>query len=152
VRISVLATGRLKEEFYREGCDFYLSRLRPYCAVEMVEGAKERGETERDREAAYAALRPRFASAQLRVALDGGGKGMDSLSFARFLGRALDRGVGKAAFLVGGPSGLPRQALGDATDVLSLSAMTLPHQMARLFLLEQLYRGFSILRGGPYHK
>jgi 23S rRNA (pseudouridine1915-N3)-methyltransferase len=152
VKISVLAVGKLKEEFYREGCSFYLSRLRPFCPVEMVEGAKERGESESDREAAYGGLRPRFAKAQLRVALDLRGKAMDSTALARFLGRALDRGTGAAAFLVGGPSGLPKAALADATDLLSLSPMTLPHQMARMVLLEQLYRGFSILRGGPYHR
>jgi len=152
MKIGILAVGKLKEDFYREGCSFYLARLRPWCQVEMVEGAKERGETERDREAAYSGLRPRFAGAQLRVALHGRGRAMDSEAFARFLGRALERGTVKAAFLVGGPSGLPRAALEEATDVLSLSPMTLPHQMARLFLLEQLYRGFSILRGSPYHK
>lgn len=152
MKIALLAVGRLKEDFYRDGCSFYLGRLRPYCPVEVVEGPKEKGETERDRETAYAALRPRFLDAGLRVALDSRGKPMDSEEFARFIGDALGRGTGKAAFLVGGPSGLPRPALADATTVLSLSSMTLPHQMARLFLLEQLYRGFSILRGGPYHK
>jgi 23S rRNA (pseudouridine1915-N3)-methyltransferase len=152
VKIALLAVGRLKEEFYREGCSFYLGRMRPFCPVEMVEGEKEREESERGREEAYARLRTRFAAAPLRVALDLTGATLDSRGLADLLGKAMAGGVSRAAFLVGGPSGLPRAALLDATTVLSLSRMTLPHQMARMLMLEQLYRAFAILRGAPYHK
>ncbi len=152
MKIVLLAVGKMKEKFYREGCSFYLGRLRPFCPVEMVEGEKEREESERGREGAYASLRPRFTAASLRVALDLSGPALDSRGLAGLLGKAMDRGISRAAFLVGGPSGLPRSALSDADPVLSLSRMTLPHQMARLLLLEQLYRAFAILRGVPYHK
>ena len=76
---------------------------------------------------------------------------LSSVDFARWLGRQQDSGK-DVAFVIGGDEGLSEAVRARASLVLSLSAMTLPHRLARLMLIEQVYRGFSILRGEPYHK
>ncbi len=152
MRLTVFAVGKLKEPFFREGCGFYQERIRPFCPVEVVEGEKERSSSQRDIEVAYLGLRKRYLACPLRVALEVGGRQMDSPRLARFLGQALDRGTARAGFLVGGPHGLPPLAREDSTASLSLSPLTLPHQLARMVLLEQLYRSLTLLKGIPYHK
>ena len=85
------------------------------------------------------------------VALDAGGEAMDSRSFARRLEALLARHR-RVAFVVGGADGLPAGVDALVHERLSLSPMTLPHRLARLLLLEQIYRAFTIIRGEPYHK
>ena len=85
------------------------------------------------------------------MALDERGKALASVDFAKWLGRQQDSGK-DVAFVIGGDEGLSDAVREKASLVLSLSAMTLPHRLARLMLVEQVYRGFSILRGEPYHK
>ena len=86
------------------------------------------------------------------VALDEGGKPLSSEGFARSLEKWSDSGSREIAFLLGGPYGLEEALKEEADFRLSLSPMTLAHGMARLLLLEQIYRGFTLLRGEPYHK
>ena len=85
------------------------------------------------------------------VALDERGKHLSSVDFAKWLGKQQDA-ARDVAFVIGGDEGLAEAVRAKAGLVLSLSAMTLPHRLARLVLLEQVYRAFSILRGEPYHK
>ena len=99
-----------------------------------------------------ARLLPGFSAAALRVALCVEGRAMTSEQLAETLGDAMVRGASSAAFAIGGPFGLHESVKQAATLRLSLSAMTLPHQLARGVLLEQLYRAFSILEGAKYHK
>jgi 23S rRNA (pseudouridine1915-N3)-methyltransferase len=84
------------------------------------------------------------------VALDVGGQAMTSHGFARWLEARLRQGKGNIAFVIGGADGLPQPIRGRADQTLSLSTMTLPHRLARLFLAEQLYRAVTILRNEPY--
>ncbi len=86
------------------------------------------------------------------VVWDQRGKEMDSPGFARFLGGLRDREASRVWMVVGGPVGLSQKLLDRAGAVLSLSRMTFPHDLARLMILEQLYRAFTILKGEPYHK
>lgn len=152
MKIQVLCIGKVREKHFREGIGFYLKRLGPYCPVEIEEAAKERSETESDLEGAYGPLRKKHMSAEVRVALDQGGESMTSEEFAAWVREITNRGVRRISFLLGGPHGLPSNAISDSSQTLSLSYMTLPHQMARLVLLEQIYRAFTINRGEPYHK
>jgi 23S rRNA (pseudouridine1915-N3)-methyltransferase len=85
------------------------------------------------------------------VALEVGGQPLDSGQLAAFIGRCQQDGVGTLAFLIGGADGLPARVARGAALRLSLSAMTLPHRLARLVLAEQLYRAHTILRGEPYN-
>jgi 23S rRNA (pseudouridine1915-N3)-methyltransferase len=77
---------------------------------------------------------------------------MSSEQLARFLEQGMTNGVNLVSFLIGGPYGLASSALDESRTILSLSEMTLPHQMARLLLVEQVYRATTIIRGEPYHK
>lgn len=86
------------------------------------------------------------------VAWNPGGKEHDSLEFAKFLGGLQRRGVGDVWMVLGGPLGISGKLLDRADSVLSLSRMTFAHDLARLVVMEQLYRAFTILRGSPYHK
>ena len=141
----VIAVGKLKERGIREAADDYLKRISRYAKVEEIEL----------KDAPADELEPRFVKAipdRARVvALEVDGKAMSSEHLARVVGRAEgDGAVGSLCFLIGGAYGLPAVVSKRAELRLSLSAMTLPHRLARLLLLEQVYRAFTILRGEPY--
>lgn len=152
MKIQILGIGKVKETYYREGIEEYLKRLSGYCGIEVREVPKERSEREPDLERAYASLRKTHLSGDIRVALDEGGQYKSSRELALWLEQILNKGARRVSFLLGGPHGLCKMAFDDSTMRLSLSAMTLPHQMARLLLVEQLYRAFTIIRKEPYHK
>lgn len=150
----VVAVGRVRDAAMRAACDEYLQRVRrsgPVHVHEVAEAGRagatpvvaQRIEGERVRRAT-----PRGA---LRVALTRTGRAHTSDQFARLVGRWRD-GARDVAFVLGGAHGLPDDLVQDADAALSLSPMTLPHELARLVLLEQLYRAGTILRGEPYHK
>ena len=80
------------------------------------------------------------------------GKNMDSTRFAGFLGDLRDKGVRRVGMIMGGPLGVSKEVFDGADHVLSLSKMTLPHDLARVVLMEQVYRALTILKGEPYHK
>lgn len=88
----------------------------------------------------------------LVVALDEGGHTWDSQGFARWLADRRDEGVPEVAFIIGGPDGLDPSVRKRANKIWSLGRITLPHEMARLVLAEQLYRAGMILAGAPYHR
>jgi 23S rRNA (pseudouridine1915-N3)-methyltransferase len=134
VRYLVIAVGRLRPP-YVDDADHYLGRLRAHGKVDMIEVKTDDQVEKRIPDGAYV------------VMLDERGKSRDSVAFSRFLderrvdGRTL-------VFVVGGAYGL---SLPRANETISFGPMTLPHQLARVVLLEQLYRGLSILAGSPYH-
>ncbi len=143
MRIVVVAVGRVKERPLRAVLDDYLGRIRHYAPCDEVELA----------DAPTAKLEVGFAKATAEattIALEVGGKAHDSGGFARELGRATARHKGIVAFLIGGADGLPASVSKAAHDRWSLSALTFPHRVARLVLVEQIYRAFTILRGEPY--
>jgi 23S rRNA (pseudouridine1915-N3)-methyltransferase len=144
LKLLVVAVGKIKERGIREAVDDYAARLRRYTSFDEIEL--------RDGDAAEVAARFRRALPERArvVALEVDGQAWSSERLARLLGECEVHSVPALAFLIGGSYGLP-PALSRAADVrLSLSAMTLPHRLARLVLCEQLYRGFTILRGEPY--
>ena len=134
MRLIVLAVGRLRPP-YADDVQHYLKMLARHARVEMIEVREEEKITGRIPERAFVSL----------LARDG--QQFDSLSFARFLEDR--RMVGRdLCFVIGGPLGLQ---LEDVDHQFSLGPLTLPHQLARVVLLEQLYRGHKILAGEPYH-
>lgn len=114
----------------------YASRIAHFCPLEQRE-LKD-----------AAQVRRKFERAKL-VALDPAGRLMDSTAFARWLERLRDAGPRQVVFLVGGADGLPDQIRREA-ELLSLSRLTMPHELARVVLLEQLYRAFATIRNYPY--
>lgn len=157
MRIVIAAVGRLKDEAERRLVDRYVERLRgrmagigPLRVEEIGEGKQATAAARREDEATR--LLRSIRDADAHVGLDVSGKAMSSEAFAGFLGRERDRGTATLAFLVGGPDGHGAAALEDARMKLSLSAMTLPHGLARVILCEQIYRAMTILSGHPYHR
>jgi 23S rRNA (pseudouridine1915-N3)-methyltransferase len=134
VRLIVLAVGRLRPP-YVDDVQHYLKLIARHARVEMIEVREEERVAARIPERAFVSL------------LDRGGEELDSLSFSRFLEDRRQAGR-DVCFVVGGPLGLD---LDHADHRLSLGKLTLPHQLARVVLLEQLYRGHKILAGEPYH-
>jgi len=136
VRIVVVAVGRLRPPF-ADDVAHYQKLLTRYARVELTEVREDEQVTGRLPQRAFVSL------------LDRGGASLDSLAFSRFLEDRRQAGR-DLCFVVGGPFGL--NILGDRLDHrLSLGELTLPHQLARVVLLEQLYRAHKILAGEPYH-
>lgn len=138
MRILVLAVGRIKDRAYSQMCDDYLRRIQRHCAVEVREVKSSEG------------LLKQLAPTDLVVAMEVDGQGWTSSQFAGRVQQWVESGRPRLVFLIGGAEGLPSQVSADASVRMSLSSLTLPHRLARVLLLEQLYRAFSIWRGEPY--
>jgi 23S rRNA (pseudouridine1915-N3)-methyltransferase len=139
-RIRVIAVGKLRKPWLQEGALLYLKRLPGLEITELRDGGMAR-----EAQAIRAALRP----GEELVVLTEEGDSLSSLAFARQLEGS---GSSRLAFVIGGADGLEPALKAQAAWALSLSPMTLPHELARLLLLEQLYRALSIQQGGPYHR
>lgn len=151
MRCHVIAVGRARPGQARQLFETYAARLSPPLALIEVEEKRPLPETqlrEREAELILAAL-PKGA---FLVLLDEHGKGLSSQGFAERLGAWRDQGVADLVFAIGGAAGHGSAARARADVTLSLGPMTWPHQLVRALLAEQLYRGFSILAGHPYHR
>lgn len=142
--IRVITVGRLKDRRVAGLVEDYALRIRALAPFGIVE-LKDEGPA-REAQAMLCVLGSPTGH-ELVAALDETGDELDSHGFAELLGRH-----GAIALLVGGPDGLGDAALQRASRRLRLSAMTLPHELARLFLVEQIYRGLTILRNRSYHR
>lgn len=156
LKIRIIVVDRTRSAFLKEGESFYLKRLRKYVPVdwEEVKPAKivkgKRDEEVLNAEGEF--LFRKISSKDYLVALDRAGEPLDSEGLARWLEGLSHQGPGGVSFVIGGPLGLSRSVLDRAQKVLSLSRLTLTHEMSRLLLLEQLYRAMTILKGEKYHK
>jgi len=153
-QILIAAVGRIRTPYWKAAQEEYLGRLNRYTAARLVEVKDAVGRGGPDDVAAGKEgrlLLEASRGAGRRIALDGGGRQLDSPGLARFLEKQLAV-YGKLALLVGGPVGLPAAALETCEERLSLSSLTLPHELARVLLLEQLYRAATIVSGEKYHK
>lgn len=132
----------------------FAGRLSHYCRFSLVElpetGAGRTRSGEAPKEEGQKLLKLLGPRDRL-VALDERGERLDSVQLSQYVGRAQNQSW-DLVFAVGGDEGLSEEVRGRADLVLSLSAMTLPHRLARLVLIEQLYRAFTLLRGEPYHR
>jgi 23S rRNA (pseudouridine1915-N3)-methyltransferase len=151
MRGLVLAVGKLRPAF-RSAADDYLRRLGRYLTISEIELREPRaGTPDEAREREAAAFRERLPAGATVVALARAGSPWSSQELARRLGGWQERGR-TLVLAVGGSHGLSPGLLAEATERWSLGPATLPHELARVVALEQLYRGFTILRGEPYHK
>jgi len=156
MRLHIVAVGKVKHPFL-EAVEQYEEWLSAYARIETREVKSEtlgRKASKKDIEEAKEAEGGRLLEAAEGwiVALDRQGKPLSSEAFAEKLKDIRDFEGGEATFLIGGPHGLPRTVRKKADLVLSFSQMTLPHQLSRVFLLEQLYRAMKIIHGEAYHK
>ena len=140
----MVAVGKVKERGVREAIDDYLGRIGRYARPEEVE-LKDGDDAE-----VAARFQKAIPDRSRVVALEVDGKAWSSERLAQFVGQCENDGLSAIVFLIGGSYGLPAE-ISKAADVrLSLSAMTLPHRLARLVLVEQGYRAYTILRNEPY--
>jgi 23S rRNA (pseudouridine1915-N3)-methyltransferase len=139
VKIVVLAVGKLRDRHVTALVDDYLTRARRHLPVEVVEVEDDQ------------ALARRWPAEGEAIALEPDGEAWTTEVFARQLERRMTRGTRTVTFVIGGADGIPAALSARAALQLSLSAMTLPHRLARLMLCEQIYRALTIIRGEPYH-
>jgi len=151
VRLLVLAVGRARSGPVRTLWDDYAGRLRLPIELREIDDRRAGSAAERTAREGELMLRALPDGAVL-VALDETGRPLTSQGFAAALGRWRDAGVTTVAFALGGADGLAPALLHRAALVLSLGAMTWPHMLARVLLVEQLYRAECILSGHPYHR
>lgn len=145
MKITIIQVGKTKESAYREIEQEFLKRLGPYCDLQTITIKTSDLQTENQ------SIQQKIPTDQITIALDVRGDQLSSEKFADHLAKWRDLEGGKITFLIGGPHGLTPETLAKAQVQLSFSKMTFTHQMVRLFLLEQLYRGFMILAGKSYH-
>lgn len=152
MRIAIVAVGRLRPA-YRAACDDYLARVGRHADVREVEvrEAGRAGSPEVQRRAEGRAIRAALPDRVVRVALTIEGRGWTSEEFAGQL-RAWRDASRDLACILGGAVGLDDTLRDEAEEQWSLGPLTLPHELARVVVAEQLYRAFTILHGMPYHK
>ena len=142
--IKIIAVGKMKDKRLSQLADDFLQRLRPMAPVKIFELKDSKPEKE-GRE--MVALLGSPEGNTMVIAMDEKGDNLTSEQFAKVLGRH-----GSISLLIGGADGLGSEARQRADRTVRLSSMTWTHEMARVLLIEQIYRGFSILKGRPYHR
>ena len=155
MKLTVLAMGKTKERFIQEGIAKYLRYLKPYAPTEIKELREEKIRDLKDAPLVRKKEAERILKAlspnTVLVALDERGREFTSHGFAEFLNKALETGTREVTFVIGGALGLDESVTDRSSTVLAMSQWTLTHEMARLVLLEQLYRAFTIIKGKTYH-
>ncbi len=157
--ILIACVGKLREKPYRQMADEYLKRLGRYGKIEEAE-VPDLAEPENGSAALEEQIRTREGAELLKritprdhvIALTIGGRRMASPELAERIGTLRSQGAGRLVFVIGGSLGLGKNVLDRSDEELSMSPMTFPHQLARVMLLEQLYRSEKILAGERYHK
>lgn len=143
MKLKIAWIGKTKEPAIASLTEEYLKRISRYSEVEGI--------TMRDEADLVAKLGPRSKTKSTLVLLDSRGKEFSSEQFAKFLGNYQERNPLPLVFAIGGADGFGTEARSAAQHAISLGKMTLAHELARVVLLEQVYRAFTILKGHPYH-
>ena len=158
-KVTILCTGKLKEKFYLDAVAEYVKRLNRFCKLEIIELPESRlpedpsaAEIQRALAAEAAAIRERLPRGGAVIALCIEGKPCSSEELSRRLTELGVQGKTQITFLIGGSVGLDESLKQQADWRLSMSPMTFPHHMARIMLLEQIYRAYQIAGGAKYHK
>lgn len=146
MKMTLVAVGKLKEKFLIDGVAEYLKRLKPFVKFEIREVAEQKTVEEEGKKMLSQVPKENFL-----IVLDVAGDFLTSEDFAKKIADLNLRGVSDITFLIGGAFGLSSEVKNAADFRLSFSKMTFTHQMARLILVEQIYRAFKINRGEPYH-
>jgi 23S rRNA (pseudouridine1915-N3)-methyltransferase len=152
VRLTILSIGRDRSRLFEPAAQEYLTRLQRYLPTEAIVAGEARGEDAAARRLEAALLRKKLPDSARWVALDERGENLTSRELAERFSAEARRGTRGLVFVLGGPSGLDPALVAEASWSLALSRFTLPHQLARVVLLEQIYRAQTILKGEPYSK
>lgn len=159
MNIRVICIGSLKEAYWKSACEEYLSRIKPYADIEVIEcpdfpSKENAGEAmeEQVKEKEAARVLKYLKPQDYVIALDLNKKEYTSPEFASHLEQCFVRGGSSITFLIGGSLGLADSLKSRANESVTFGKMTFPHQLSRVMLLEQIYRAFRILHHEPYHK
>ncbi|NJD01676.1 MAG: 23S rRNA (pseudouridine(1915)-N(3))-methyltransferase RlmH [Ruminiclostridium sp.] len=159
MNITIIAVGKIKEKYLRDGIQEYAKRLSRFCGLQMIEAEDEQAavslspaQEEQVKKKEADRILKKLKEGSFVVALDVKGVKLDSEAFAARLQGYFVSGISHITFIIGGSLGLHDSVTGNASLRLSVSDMTFPHQLARLILLEQIYRAFKINNGETYHK
>lgn len=159
LNVTLLCVGKLKEVYWRDACAEYEKRLGAFCRFKLVEVAEERlpenpsaAQISATIEAEGKRLLDQMPKDCAVIPLCIEGKELDSLSLSARIQKLAVEGTSHIAFVIGGSWGLSDAVKNRAVLRLSMSPMTFPHQLARVMVLEQVYRAFQIASGGKYHK
>ena len=155
MKITFLTVGKTDEPWLREGINKYVSRLKHYTKLTIIdidELKNTKSLTQEQQKAREAELiLKKITPLDHVILLDEKGMDLTSTQFAAYIDKKTIGSVSSMVFIVGGPYGFDQSVYGRANEKLSLSGMTFSHQMVRLFFIEQLYRAFTIIKGEPYH-
>lgn len=159
MNITIISVGKLKEKYLKMGIEEYVKRLGGYAKIDLVEVADEKApeqlsdadmEIVKRKEGDRILAKIQDGTYVIALALDG--KMKTSEEMAADLESLMTYGKSKVAFVIGGSLGLHNDVLKRADEKLCFGKMTLPHQLMKLVLVEQIYRSFRIIKGEPYHK
>ena len=155
MKITLIAIGKTEDKYLIEGIEKYINRLKHYInfsflQIPDVKNVKNLSESQQKAKEAEL-LHKQINNSDVVILLDEKGKKYSSIEFSNYLNKQMIGSVQHLIFIIGGPYGFDESIYKRAKGLISLSDMTFSHQMIRLFFVEQLYRGFSILKGEPYH-
>ena len=159
MKITLITVGKIKEKYLKDAIAEYSKRLSKHCKLEIVEVADEKTPDQAS-ENVERQIRQKEGERILRYVKDDayvftleiGGTMLDSVAFAKKMETLGIQGKSHLIFIIGGSIGLGEEVLRRSDYALSFSKMTFPHQLMRVILLEQVYRGYRIIEGAPYHK
>ena len=158
-KVSIICVGKMKEKFYIEAAAEYVKRLSRFCKLEILELPEERlpeNPSQAQIDAALAkeaeAIKSKLPPQAYLIAMCVEGKPRSSEELARLMAESANQGGSHLVFLIGGSFGMHPSVKSLASVKLSMSPMTFPHHLARVMLLEQIYRGYQINAGSRYHK
>ena len=156
MKIKIIALGKIKEKYLKDGVEEYLKRLRPYTTLEIIEllpiEIKDENLTEKVLETEAEKILSNIKPSSFVITLEIGGKQFDTVDFAQEMEPIINSGRSEIVFVIGSSCGLSKKVSDIANLKLSLSKMTFIHQFTRLILLEQIYRAFKIMKNETYHK
>ena len=155
MKITLLAIGKTDDRNLQTLIEEYSSRLKHYISFDFelipdIKKVKNLSEIQQKEKEGQEILK-RLSSSDTLVLLDENGKSFSSVGFSAYLQKKMNSGLKNLVFIIGGPYGFSEEIYQRANGKIALSQMTFSHQMVRLFFIEQLYRGFTILRNEPYH-
>ncbi len=155
MKIKLLAIGKTDDKNLIQLIDTYQKRLQHYIKFELdiipdIKNVKNLSKSQQKEKEGELILK-KLQKTDVLVLLDDKGKHFTSIEFADFLQKKMNSGIKQLLLVIGGPYGFSNAVYKKSTSKLSLSKMTFSHQMIRLFMVEQLYRGFTILKNEPYH-
>ncbi|MFX0549788.1 23S rRNA (pseudouridine(1915)-N(3))-methyltransferase RlmH [Hathewaya histolytica] len=159
MNITLITVGKIKEKYLKEAIAEYVKRLGKYCKINIIELSDEKtpdNASEKDeliiKNKEGEQILKHIKDNMYVIALDLKGKTLSSEELAEYIKDLGVKGESNIAFIIGGSLGISENVLKRANYKLCFSKMTFPHQLFRVMLLEQIYRGFRIIKGEPYHK